>query len=111
MFREQFYVNTEEMIDWHRNHPSIIMWGCLNECESNTPFGKREYARTLKLMRRLDGSRPVTYASHHHSRDLCYGLADIVSWNRYDAWYVGGLDVIEPALKDMLRWLHSPRSR
>jgi hypothetical protein len=28
------------MIHWHYNHPSIIMWGCLNECDSHTLTGK-----------------------------------------------------------------------
>jgi len=110
-FREQIETSTREMIDSHRNHPSIVIWGCLNECESHTPFGRREYARVLGLIKKLDPTRPVTFASNHADEDLCLDTVDIVSWNRYDGWYHGELADVEPMLKKMLRWLHSKRSR
>ena len=90
---------------------TIVIWGCLNECESHTAFGRREYARVLGLIKKLDPTRPVTFASNHAHEDLCLGMVDIVSWNRYDGWYQGEPPDVEPMLKKMLRWLHSKRSR
>ena len=110
-FREQTEAVTVEMIEWHHNHPSIITWGCLNEADNTSPFGQKQHAWLLRLMRDLDGSRPVTYASNRGKDDKCMRHADIVSWNRYDAWYGGEPRDIEPRLKDMLKWLHSDASR
>lgn len=111
LFREQIKVNTEEMIDWHYNRPSIVMWGCLNECDSVSPAGAREHKRVIDLIKKLDRSRPVTFASDKADRDLCLGYVDIVSWNRYDAWYRGGPDSVAPELDKILKWLHSSKSK
>jgi beta-glucuronidase len=110
-FRQQIVDSTREMIEWHHNRPSVILWGCLNECESRTRSGRREYERVFQLMRSLDPSRPVTFASNRRDLDICLDLVDIVSWNRYDAWYGGEPENIEPAIRDILRWLHSPKSK
>jgi beta-glucuronidase len=111
LFRDQYGTNAAEMVEWHYNRPSIIIWGVLNESDSHTPFGRKQHAWALGLLRKLDGSRPVTYADYRHQKSISLGLADIVSWNRYDAWYVGGLDEIEPRIKQMKKWLNSPASR
>ena len=109
-FREQIAASTEEMVTWHHNRPSIVMWGCLNECDSVSASGRREHARVLKLLKRLDRSRPVTFASNKGDKDACLDLVDIVSWNRYDAWYGGCPEEVEPRLEKALKWLHSPAS-
>jgi beta-glucuronidase len=111
MYKEQITKSTVEMLDWHHNHASILMWGCLNECESETAVGAKEHARVLKLIKKTDPSRPITFASNRGQNDLAFGYVDIVSWNLYDSWYGGGLEHIEPRLKTMLKWLHSPKSR
>ncbi len=110
-FREQIKTNTEEMIDWHFNRPAIVIWGCLNECDSVSRGGAREHKRVIDLIKKLDRSRPVTFASNKADRDLCLGYVDIVSWNRYDAWYGGGPEDVEPRLQTILKWLHSKASR
>lgn len=109
-FREQIAASTREMVEWHFNHPSIALWGCLNECESDTPAGKAEHARVLKLLRQLDGSRPVTFASNRRQRDLCMGLVGVVSINTYPGWYDGRPADAAPRLDEFLQWLHSPAS-
>ncbi len=43
-FREQISNSAKEMIESHWNRPCIIIWGCLNECESKTAFGKKTHA-------------------------------------------------------------------
>lgn len=113
-FREQILAVTSEMIDWHMNHPSIITWGCLNECESNTAKGKKYFRDVINLIRKSDPSRPVTFASNKRKDDMCLDLVDIVSWNRYDGWYDhygNGIQSIGPELDEMLKWLHSPKSK
>jgi beta-glucuronidase len=110
-FREQIADSTREMVEWHHNRPSIVMWGCLNECASDTASGKREHERVLKLLKTLDPSRPTTFASNKGRNDLCLGLVDIVSWNRYPAWYGGTLEDIRKQNREMMEWLHSDASR
>lgn len=110
-FKEQITASTTEMIDWHRNHPSIIMWGCLNECNSDNAWGKKVYTHLIKLMKKLDPHRPVTFATNRGNRDICLALADIVSFNRYTGWYGRGIDNIEPDIKGLLKWLHSDASK
>lgn len=108
-FREQIEGSTREMIDWHYNHPSIIMWGCLNECETRTPEGRTEYAWLIKLFRQLDSSRPITYASMFHEQDICFHLADIVSVNIYTGWYKMNLDDVKPRLDRFIKWLDTDK--
>lgn len=76
-----------EMIEQHINHPSIIIWAILNECASYCEEGKVHYKRQLDQIRALDQSRPLTFASHHREKEICFDLADIVSFNLYPGWY------------------------
>lgn len=76
-----------EMIENHYNHPSIIIWGILNECASETEEGREKYARQYAQIRSLDASRPTTSATCRHFNDICLDLPDIVSFNLYSGWY------------------------
>ncbi len=105
VYKQQITDSATEMVTWHKNHPSIIMWGCLNECENRNASGAAEHGRVLRLMKKLDGSRPVTYASMYDLHDKAYKHADIVSWNRYDNWY--GSREVKPCIDHILKWLHS----
>ncbi len=87
VFSRQISACNEEMITQHINHPCIYVWGVLNECESETEFGRELYARNLRQLRELDPGRPVTYATCRLMKDVCLDLADIVSWNIYPLWY------------------------
>jgi beta-glucuronidase len=109
-FGQQIADSTREMVEWHYNRPSIIMWGCLNECESNSSKGRKVYQSVLGLLREMDPTRPVTFASNRFQADMCLDLVDIVSFNLYAAWYGGGPDNVEPNLKDLLKWIHSDES-
>jgi beta-glucuronidase len=110
-FDEQIETSTREMVEWHFNHPSIVIWGCLNECDSSTEPGRQVYERVLGQLRSLDDSRPVTFASSRQQGDICFGLVDIVCVNRYDAWYSGDPDRVQPELERFLEWMHSDTSR
>lgn len=78
---------TREMVEQHFNHPSIIIWAILNECASNTEEGRVHYAKQLGIIGELDPSRPRSFASHHRDQELCFDLAEIVSFNLYPGWY------------------------
>ncbi|MHC4886671.1 MAG: glycoside hydrolase family 2 protein [Planctomycetota bacterium] len=116
LFRKQIRDSTVEMLEWHHNHASIVIWGCLNECESDTSFGRKQYKYVIDLIKKGDPSRPVTFASCVGVKDLCHDLVDIVSINRYDAWYSG--DGTSGGMKDALvkphqafkKWLNTKES-
>lgn len=76
-----------EMIAVHYNHPSIYIWGIMNECSSETEYGRKCYQAQFELIRRLDKSRPVSYASCKFENDICQNLPDVCSWNIYPYWY------------------------
>lgn len=109
-FADQIEATTREMVDWHINHPCILLWGCLNECDSLTPEGRAVHARVLGQLRAADSSRPVTYASYRMEKDICLDLADLVAFNLYVGWYGGATSEIEPRLKKLLGWIHSDAS-
>ncbi len=88
-----------EMIHAHYNHPSIYIWGMLNECASETDYGRECYIRQISLIRSLDTSRPATFATCKFTgcggdydgqlqlTDKCLDLPDVVSYNMYPLWY------------------------
>lgn len=84
----------DEMVAASANHPSVIIWGILNESASETPETRPAYERLLGRLRELDPTRPVTYASHRQLGDLHMDLVDIVSLNIYPGWYFGTLDTM-----------------
>lgn len=78
----------QEMITCHYNHPSIYIWGILNECGSETEYGRSCYQAQYELIRSLDSTRPVSSASCKFKTDICQDLPDVCSWNIYPYWYV-----------------------
>lgn len=86
-FREQAYAVTDEMVRQHRNHAAIVIWGVMNECGSNHPDGRVMYEEQFALIKRLDPSRPHTFASCRHANDICQDLPDVIAWNLYPRWY------------------------
>ena len=87
LFAEQCRVCNEEMIAQHVNHPAIYVWGLLNECESETEFGRGVYAAQIAQLRALDPTRPISFASCRFFKDICLDLVDIASFNIYPGWY------------------------
>lgn len=77
------------------NHPSVIMWGFLNEGYSHLECSKAVYRRLADAIREEDSSRFVTYASNRPFEDVNFDLADIISINTYPGWY-GEEDNFDP---------------
>ena len=86
-FEKQCADCIDEMISNHFNHPSIVIWGILNECASEMPEGRAIYQKQYEQIKRLDSSRPTTSATCRHFTDICLDLPDIVSFNMYSGWY------------------------
>lgn len=86
-FEKQCEDCINEMIENHYNHPSIFIWGILNECASETQEGRRMYQKQLEQIKQLDQSRPTTFATCRHFTDICLDLPDVVSFNIYSGWY------------------------
>lgn len=77
----------EEMVLYHYNHPSIVIWGILNECASDVPEGREKFKKQFEQLRSLDESRPKSFATCRHFTDICLDLPDILSVNLYPLWY------------------------
>ena len=86
-FEQQCEDCIREMIENHYNHPSIVIWGILNECAAETDEGRRMYAKQYDQIRSMDQSRPVTSATCRHFTDITLDLPDMVSFNMYTKWY------------------------
>lgn len=76
-----------EMIENHYNHPSIVIWGILNECAAETDEGREMYKKQYEQIKSMDLSRPTTSATCRHFTDICLDLPDVVSFNMYSGWY------------------------
>ncbi len=109
-FESQIEAVTREMVEWHFNHPSIIIWGCLNECESETRFGRKHHKKVIDLIRSLDPSRPVSFADNRYSNDICFDLVDIVSMNIYTGWYKKRPEDVGAHIDTLIKWLNGKKS-
>ena len=94
-----------EMIENHYNHPSIIIWGILNECASETPEGRAKYKTQYDQIKSMDTTRPTTSATCRHFTDICLDLPDIVSINMYSGWYKD--EPIKERNKDEIEWINN----
>lgn len=117
----EFFENTEnelrEMIRQHYNHPSIIMWGYMNEILLGTlrkvaPEKQEEvFAATQKLAARLekvlheeDPHRVSVVAQHedvkNYDRLGLSSISDVLGWNLYQGWYGGDVSLFGKFMDD-----------
>jgi beta-glucuronidase len=87
------------MIEASINHPSIIMWGLLNESADGSEQAREGYRQLISHIRDCDGSRPVTFATANQFKNINMDLVDIVSFNCYPGWYIEEIEGI-PAYID-----------
>lgn len=98
-FNENSATMLREMIRQHRNHPSVIMWGYMNEIYLRVPKENAENIRkeTVVLARDLDkiaheedSTRPTAIAFHGNDIYNSTGIGEIpniIGWNLYSGWY------------------------
>ena len=98
--------NLREMIRQHYNHPSIIMWGYMNEILLVTPgpgdsrwpdYRDRTVALARRLERVLKEEDPARASAMAFNMTNLYheiGLdsVDVAGWNLYQGWYVDRLE-------------------
>jgi beta-glucuronidase len=95
-----------EMIEQNRHHPCVVAWGLCNEIDGQNPPAAQFAKNMLAEAKKLDTTRPCTYASHslfkNPSKDVS-GVMDYVSWNQYyGSWQKGGPVELEANLKEVL---------
>ena len=99
----------DEMIDQHYNHPSIFIWGILNECASDKEEGREKYKLQYDQIKSLDSSRPRTSATCRHFNDICLDMPEVVSINIYTGWYEDA-DVKERFEREM-DWINETKGK
>ncbi|CAK9006024.1 Beta-galactosidase (Beta-gal) (Lactase) [Durusdinium trenchii] len=77
-----------ETIEASANHPSVIIFGFLNEADASEPTVARPaFARLAQLARQMGQGRLVAWASRHKIRDVTLDLGDLIAFNDYPGWY------------------------
>jgi len=87
------------MTESSSNHPSVIIYGFLNEGQSADPRSVPAYGELAAEVRARDPTRLVGWASSVTIRDLAWEFADVVGFNDYNGWY----PTTEPASVEGLR--------
>ena len=113
VFRARQLRETRKMALKSINHPSVIIWGFLNECQSSSPEARPLIGSLVDALHETDPSRPVTWGSNQLKNDLCLDLADIISFNTYPCWYGTNEDQFlnREAVREQLRDLEDFASR
>lgn len=98
-FAELNAAQTAAMVANSYNHPSVILWGFLNEGGSHKPANRPLYERLFAIIRGLDRTRPVTYASNRvfdGGQECLLDLADVIALNTYPGWYANDKETPRP---------------
>lgn len=74
---------TREMVRASFNHPSVIIYGFLNEPNSALPEAKRLVDRLIETVKAEDSGRLVTFACNVAGGDICNTNTDLVAFNAY----------------------------
>ncbi len=78
----------KEMLDSAMNHASIAFWAFFNEGPSSKADACPGYQASSDIIRSIDSTRFITYASNTYPpKDLCYDAATVISHNGYPGWY------------------------
>ena len=90
------------------NHPSVAMWGIMNEGGSHLEENRPIYEAMIRELKEADGTRLATYASNRifgGAGDRFLGLVDVVGLNAYPGWYEQGGESTRP-LDEIVSCLH-----
>ncbi|MEZ4696577.1 MAG: glycoside hydrolase family 2 TIM barrel-domain containing protein [Rhodothermales bacterium] len=121
---EEFYSNAErmivEMVRQNYNHPSIVIWGIMNEVllRKPNPIPEGYFSDVHALAERLNGAvkredprRPTALAvsgGEIYDGTGVSSVTDILGMNLYFGWYVGRFESFGPFL-DTLHVRHPDR--
>lgn len=100
----------KELINRDKNHPSIIMWSIANEPfppdlidrmksgnndQVKNPISTNFLNSLINDAKKLDGTRPVTFAGIHGTPLEWFENVDAIMLNRYYGWYFDALNLDE----------------
>jgi len=74
---------TRDMVRVSYNHPSVIIYAFLNECDSSKPECKKLVDRLIETIRNEDTGRLISFACNVCDKDICHANTDLVSFNAY----------------------------
>jgi beta-galactosidase len=78
----------EDLVRRDRNRPSIVIWSISNEeKEQGSELGARQGRAMVKLIRELDGTRPVTAAMNNGIGQGLTGVIDVQGFNYHPETY------------------------
>ena len=95
---------TKLMVRNSFNHPSVIIFAFLNECDSTKPECKKLVDQLIATIREEDSGRLVSFACNRTRGDLCHANTDIVAFNTYPGTingYPGIHDELKQKIHDM----------
>jgi beta-galactosidase/beta-glucuronidase len=81
----------KETIAQRRMHPSVVVWSVGNEFPSDREPVAKYVARATALVRELDPTRLVTFASDRREKDISFDSVDFIAINEYFGWYYGAI--------------------
>ena len=87
VIRERGLRMHEEMTRQYFNHPSIIIWGIFNECDTAAVNGRSLCEQYNDLLKKNGGNRLTTFATNRFETDISLDVSDIISINKYVGWY------------------------
>ena len=102
LFQERALAMIGEMVSLYYHHPSVVFWSVHNEIDSRTQEAYGMTQRLVRLVKELDASRLVTYATMYPLEDVLLPLFDVIGINKYYGWYEGDVD----GFKNMLQQFH-----
>ena len=82
-FIEKQVRQTRLMVRNSFNHPSVIIFAFLNECNSELPECKALVDRLIETVRKEESGRLVTFACNRLEGDVCNANTDIIAINTY----------------------------
>ena len=95
---------TKLMVRNSFNHPSVIIFAFLNECDSTKPECKKLVDQLIATIREEDSGRLVSFACNRTRGDLCHANTDFVAFNTYPGTingYPGTHDELKQKIHDM----------
>jgi len=91
-YREQARAMLRAMIDQHRNHPSVILWGLGNENDwpgDFVTFDKEKIRTFMRELNTLAHTLDPTRVTAIRRCDFCRDLVDVYSPSIWAGWYRG----------------------
>lgn len=83
------------------NHPSVIIYGFLNEGANDAVAACGIYKSLSERYRAWQVNGLVSWASNRYENDKCLEHADVITYNTYPGWYGGGPEDVASSLSSM----------